>query len=365
MNHKINQLNSLALLGLKEMFDDDKNRFHFRIKKSNHGLIKEGFSLRYTIISLLGLHKIKMHGFESPIDIESIIEDIITRSYEIDNIGDLGLLMWLCALAKPQKIKQIFEIFKIEHALNTYKDARQLCTMELSWFLAGLAHIAISTENADQRVTKLMSKVFQLLRKNYGGKGIFRHNGRNSLVGLIRGRIGSFADQVYPIYAFSKYYQACGNKVAIDIALESAETICKLQGHLGQWWWHYDSATSKVIGRYPVYAVHQDGMAPMALFALRDVSGIDFTAYIFKGLDWIFGDNEICVNLISCQQDLIWRSIYRNKYKTYLDEILSLVKYNSNEKRYKNLIILTECRPYHLGWLLYAFADNLSNFLDI
>jgi len=104
--------------------------------------------------------------------------------------------------------------------------------------------------------------------------------------------------------------------------------------------------------------VHQDGMGPMGLFALSEVTGLNFDTHIYKGLEWITGNNEFSLNLINTSQNLIWRSFYRNKYKMWYDEVLSIAQLTNNDKNYRDLIVLYESRPYHLGWLLYAFADK-------
>jgi hypothetical protein len=129
---------------------------------------------------------------------------------------------------------------------------------------------------------------------------------------------------------------------------------------LGQWWWHYDAVSGKTIGRYPVYSVHQDGMAPMALFALSEISGNDFSHAIYRGLEWIAGKNELDLNLVDFSRNIIWRSFRRKKYKMYYDEILSLINLDNIGREYKDLTVLYECRPYHFGWLLYAFADKMA-----
>ena len=83
------------------------------------------------------------------------------------------------------------------------------------------------------------------------------------MVGILRGGVGSFADQVYPIYGISKFSQALGDEKALERALDCGLNICEAQGPLGQWWWHYDSSTGEVVGKYPVFSVHQHAMGPM------------------------------------------------------------------------------------------------------
>ena len=75
---------------------------------------------------------------------------------------------------------------------------------------------------------------------------------------------------------------------ALDIARQCAQHICALQGKSGQWWWHYDYRTGEILEGYPVYSVHQDAMAPMALLALEEAGGGDYWAPIAKGLQWLY-----------------------------------------------------------------------------
>ena len=355
----VRQLNNLAVRGLAEMFDVEKQLFCFRVKRNDYGVMKEGFSFRYTIISLLGLHRIKTQGMRSPVNIQTALDKLLENTGNIQNIGDIGLLLWLCALASPQRLIRIYSELDIKSALRRYSDARQGRTMELAWFLTGLAYTALILKDEPAGLADLAANTYRLLRNNYGGKGIFSHLNRTSFTSMIRGQIGSFADQVYPVYALARFAQVYNSKEAIKMALDCAKTICRLQGPLGQWWWHYNSLTGRTVGQYPVYAVHQDGMAPMALSAIGEVTGIDFSESIYKGLEWITGSNELGYDLIDTSQNIIWRSFYRKKYKMYCDEILSLLRFpRGKNSYYKDINVNFECRPYHLGWILYAFATE-------
>src|SRR5262249_50074264 len=132
---------------------------------------------------------------------------------------------------------------------------------------------------------------------------------RGTVTGLFRGAVGSFADQVYPIYAFSKCSIAFGNESARNAAIECASAIGKAQGPLGQWWWHYDASSGQVVQRYPVYSVHQHAMGPMALIALKTAAQRNFSEAIFKGLNWIFGANELHTSMCDDDSSVIWRAI--------------------------------------------------------
>jgi hypothetical protein len=346
----------LAVKGLVRMFDANSQLFCYRVKKTDRGMINEGLSLRYTVISLLGLHRYELHGNVSPIHVQKTLKSLFDRRQQIDNLGDLGLLLWLGALAAPEQLIQFYSKFDCKEALRRYQDAQQGRTMELAWFLTGLAYLFLTTKGSIPELKDLANQTYNVLLTNHGSKGIFGHLSAKTSAGLIRGRVGSFADQVYPIYALSKFGSIFGNMEALAIALDCAKTICRLQGSLGQWWWHYHSLTGKVVGQYPVYSVHQDGMAPMALFAVGDATGQDFSEPIYKGLRWIVGCNELERDLTDTNNYVIWRSFYMKNLKMYYDAASSLFGLSTNQHESKNLLITWECRPYHFGWLLYAFA---------
>jgi len=355
VNQLVNTLVSLAEKGLPELFDYERGLFHFRVHKTGDGLLKVGYSLRYTIICLLGLSKLEEAGRASPIEIRETCKHLISTS-KVQNVGDLALLVWLCSIACPDDVETMCSELTVMNSISAFLAGGKILTTELAWCLTGLSALSVATENRNPWITDLMWNVFRKLKGNYGGKGIFMHVKSSDFGTIIRGRIGCFADQVYPIYALSRFYKASGELDALKIAAECGDAICSLQGDLGQWWWHYDSVTGKVVGRYPVFSVHQDGMAPMALFELGKVSGSDYGSPIYKGLTWITGRNELNHSLIDAERHLVWRNIHRRTIGKHM-EVLACVFFNRCQRGYPDdLRILYECRPYHLGWLLYAFA---------
>lgn len=342
------------------MFDAEKQSFCFRLKRTNQGLIREGSSVRYTIMALLGLHRLEASGARSPINVRTALNELLKTGNRIDCAGDLGLLLWLCALASPEHLSRFCLGLDVEGALSRYRDARNRQTMELAWFLSGLAHSTLAGTTDVPELSELALRTYRLIKDNQGKSGLFGHLHRSGgFSGFLRGRIGSFADQVYPIYALSKFAQAYHVPEALELALKCADGISRAQGPLGQWWWHYDSVTGKVRGHYPVYSVHQHGMAPMALLALSEASRTDFTAPICRGLQWINGNNEIGFDFRSRQAKVVWRSLYRERmYGTTLDAATSVFRLRDGSESARDLTVKFECWPYELGWLLYAFAGT-------
>lgn len=314
-------------------------------------------------MALLGLHQLDVAGIRSRINVKATFNNLLRTSDQIADLGDLGLLLWLCAVASPHDLQHIYSKIDINRALSHYAAAQEARTMELAWFLSGLAHATLACARNTPDVAGVALKTYALIKDNQCDKGIFGHLARNrSLAGLLRGGIGSFADQVYPIYAFSKFAQAYNVPEALQLATDCAKVICRAQGGLGQWWWHYDSVTGKIVEQYPVFSVHQHGMAPMALFALSAASGEDFTAAIYKGLQWIAGNNELGYDFRNQSARVIWRSTYRKGYGRHFRVASSLLNRVESFPPPTDMTVKFECRPYELGWLLYALAGRESVF---
>jgi hypothetical protein len=305
----------------------------------------------------MGLRQGEEFGLRHPFNSEEILDRLLKDTKWLDNIGDLGLLLWTCALIAPERFEEVYRDFNVAAGTGQYRLATEGHTMETAWFLAGLAHGALAGQKRIPGLAGLAERSFEIVCSNQGRNGIFGHCvGGNGIAGALRGRLGSFADQVYPVYAFSKFSSAFAHEGALKRAQACAETLCSSQGPLGQWWWHYDSRSGRMVRKYPVYSVHQDAMAPMALFALGESSGRDYSPSIFKGLAWIYGQNELNFDLCEGSANIVWRSIYPSKLASYVEEAASLVGFGPPSGDPTGLRIRFEDRPYHFGWVLYAFA---------
>jgi hypothetical protein len=343
------------------MFNRRERLFYHRVILKGTDTFPDGLSIRYTMMSLLGLHSFETAGGRSPIKIEEVLPVVRKIVKERRELGDTGLYLWLCSLTSPSELVSCFREFEIEELWEKHRQSGFSYTMELSWFLTGLTLSArCKMPNHPNSLIHLANAVYDTIMRNYGNHGIFGHQNKGTFSGFLRGRIGTFADQVYPIYALSLFGETFHSSEAVRVALACASQICRHQGPQGQWWWHYDMVSGRVIGRYPVYSVHQDGMAPMALQAAAKAGHIDFSENIHKGLDWITGLNELETDMIDPSLNFIWRSFYPQKYRRYMEEAGSFLKLDSKIHS-EELQVLYECRPYHLGWLLYAFASNAAD----
>lgn len=348
---------NLAVAGLPQMIVPEQQLFCYSLRRSEGRLVREGVSHRYTMMTLLGLHRARMAGVESRIEIDEMFRRLTAETSWIAGIGDLGLLLWTCAMVSPERLPELCHTVGARDALERYSDGLQRKTMELAWYLTGLAHSLNTGLQGIQDLGQQAWTTLGLLKANQGQRGVFGHQASSkSIRGFVRGRIGSFADQVYSIYAISEFSKYASKPEIVERALECARSICRHQGPNGEWWWHYDTVTGEIVETYPVYSVHQDGMAPMALFALAEVTGADFTSPIKKGLNWISGNNDLNFDMRS-ESDLVWRNFYLPNPSRYWRQMVGTASHPHTTPVQK-LLVNYECRPYELGWMLYALAGR-------
>lgn len=353
----------LAVRGLSPMFDVQRRLFCYTLKKTKRGIVQEGLSRRYTMMTLMGLHRLEQAGAVSPFETEPILKSLLSDLTWIDNLGDLGVLLWLCGVVCPQELAALEPRLELQTALKRFRGARQGVTMELAWFLTGLSYWGQANHEKLPQLESLAFETYKIMTRNQGRLGFFGHlSTTGSLAGIARGRIGSFADQVYPIYAMAQFAKAYRHDEAANRAVRCANAICEVQGSKGQWWWHYDSVGGGVADGYPVFSVHQHAMGPMTLFGLGEVIGRNFDEAIYKGLRWINSNNELRYDMEAPSDGVIWRCIFRSRrsLRRYLKAGFGRYSDTAEHQRPEDLKVLLECRPYELGWLLYAFANRTS-----
>jgi hypothetical protein len=359
----IPELCGLAANGLVEMLDPEKQIFCDIYNRTEKGMGREGLSPRYTMMTLLGLHRYERSGQHSPVAIAPVLDALLHDIGWISNAGDLGLLLWTCAELAPERLPHVYQEVGAKEALLRFSDGRQGCTMEVAWYLTGIANCYLAGHADLPRLAEQAAAARHILEHNCGASGVYGHLSRRmSLTGYVRGRIGSFADQVYPTIAFSRLSQALQDGKAQQMALRTAEKMCELQAPLGEWCWQYDSVSGRVVSRYPVYSVHQHAMGPMMLVAVGEATGFDFGKAIYKGLAWINGNNELRHDFVESSLGLVWRCIYLDSMNAYTDAALRFLQLRSGTVDGRRLKVRYECRPYELGWLLYAFAGEMSGY---
>jgi hypothetical protein len=353
------ELCDLAAAGLVQMLDPEKQIFCDTYIRTENGMRRERLSRRYTMMTLVGLHSYERTGRRSPVAVGPVLDALLRDTRWISTAGDLGLLLWMCAELVPERLAEVYQKVGAQEALRRFIDGQRGHTMEVAWYLTGIAKCYLAGHGDLPGLNEQAAAARKILESNCGVSGVYGHlNRAKSWTGFVRGRIGSFADQVYPTIAFARLSQALGDDRARQMALRTAEKMCELQAPLGEWSWHYDSVSGRVVSRYPVYSVHQHAMGPMMLFAASEATGCEFNQAIYKGLAWISCNNEIRGDLVERRHNLVWRSIYLDSTDAYADAALRFSRLRKGTADARRLKVRYECRPYELGWLLYAFAGR-------
>ena len=354
----VSELCNLATLGLARMYEPEEGLFCYTHSRTHSGMERRGLSHRYTMMTLLGLHRYERVGGCSPLEIEHVLFRLLKDTAWIGSAGDLGLLLWACAEVLPETVRATYQRVWAADALSRFSDSRRGFTMEVAWYLTGLIACYQAGFTDLPGLPEQIGAARTILAGNCGDSGVYGHRSADGrLAGYARRRIGSFADQVYPTIAFARLSKVFDDREAREMAIRTAVTMCDLQGALGEWSWHYDAQTGKVVNRYPIYSVHQHAMGPMMLFAVSEAMNRNFDEAICRSLAWISGDNELGRDFVEPGLGLIWRSIYLRRMNKYTDAAFRFVGLR-REAANVQLQIRHECRPYELGWLLYAFAGR-------
>jgi hypothetical protein len=364
----------LAKAALPRMFRADRREFGFSLRRngrhyngsdhvSAHGMTLKGRSVRYGAIVAMGAGRLEESAQREVFGGESASEFCgrLVRSIDsIDNLGDAALITWAAALLGLSRS----DLGKAMSRLSElWRGAHGGYTVEVAWTLSALAQ-ASATIDAIDRAAEVRER---LLTAFIGAGDLFRHRiamGRRR--GGWRSDIGCFADQVYPIQALARHHHAFDDPSALQVAARCAERICQLQGDAGQWWWHYDTRTGRVVEGYPVYSVHQNSMAPMALLDLHEAGGPDLGEAIRRGVRWMGHAPEIGRSLIDEENLVIWRKVGRNDPQKIVRGARALASRVHPNLRLTWLdglfparTIDFESRPYHLGWILHAWLGTL------
>lgn len=356
---RIDELVDLALTGLPRMHKAGEFGHTLRARNTSEDTEElEGDSLRYTAIVSLGLAFLPADEQRSALEGMSARElglVCAARARTSADPGAIALAAWAAA-----EVSGFYAQFLFDRLEDHLKSGGPVETVTCAWALT--ASIA-ARELGDTR--KLMRLAADLLLQAQSRQGLFPHVLSRGNSGYGRAHIGCFADQVYPIQALSRLHAAYATPGALAAAEACATRICALQGSAGQWWWHYDTRDGSVVEGYPVYSVHQHGMAPMVLLDLKEAGGQDHSSSIRRGMDWLFQRPELSTRLVENDKGVIWRKVARREPGKTVRWLSAITTAASPGFRLPGLDLLFpprsidhECRPYELGWLLYAWLSG-------
>jgi len=322
------------------------------------GVRGEGTNLRYAAIVALGAAWLDIDAQRAMLAGSSaaqLAETVARQARDQADLGAVALAAWAAA-----EVGEVADTALLDRLVHTVEAEQPVPTVDFAWTLTALLaarKFRELSEPAERAATRL--------RLSQGAMGVFPHALPRHSLGNHRAHVGCFADQVYPIQALARHHAATAEPQSLAAAERCAAQIVRLQGDAGQWWWHYDVRTGDVVEGYPVYSVHQHAMAPMALLDLYEAGGADHRSAITAGLSWLQNHPEAAGTLFDESSGVIWRKIGRREPRKAVRSIRSMstalwpgLRLGLLDRVFPPSVIDHECRPYELGWLLYAWLAS-------
>lgn len=355
----MNLLSQKAISLLENMYDERANLFSFSTKVSNGKYINDFNNprkIRYTVNVLLGLKEVsKCKEYSVAWDVEELTSKFIAeRGEEIDNYADIGLLLLLSVDVERSiaslLLKRISDLVESSRLLESN-------LQDCSWLLWGLV---AAVRQGYKDVEETARKLFKIVHDYFLDRDTLIP--RYSLI-WFRKNISSFGGIAYFLRSIYEYANCFNNEYVLTIFKESVRRIIDLQGPLGEWPWLINVNNAKVLDWYPVYSVHQDSMA--MLFLLPGLSnGIrECINSVKRSYSWLLANNQLGIPLVMERPFFIYRSIRHRKRGKKLDRYSrsifnQVMRKQSHFATIDRLEMTPECRSYHLGWILSAWANE-------
>jgi hypothetical protein len=351
---------SYALSGLRYCWMPERLRYSYRLRldipeASNQSLPER--DTFYTLNVLLGLSRLK--AFEQPDGLADIYAsccgeagDPRWRTYAY------GMALWAGVSIGLEPPGHLIEAF--DRIVNDHRRLASLTAQDIGMMTSG----AIAMSSVDARRWKpIAQELAARLTQQY-----FHEPTRlffNQATGTRRA-FSSFASQVYSILALYQYGEAFAVEAPIRIASMAASRLIELQGPRGEWPWFYYVPRGQVVDFYEVYSVHQHGMAP-AFLNHATVWGVEGAREaLTKGFAWVFGHNEMGLNMLCPSHSVIYRSQVRGgelnaKLPRFGRSLTNaLLGRADSVQNHRILVLRRECRSYELGWILWSFGGRLD-----
>jgi hypothetical protein len=110
-----------------------------------------------------------------------------------------------------------------------------------------------------------------------------------------------------------------------------------------------------VFDRYPLFTVHQDAMAMLFLHPARAEEAIA------RSIRWALGSNELGLRMYADEPTFVgYRAIQRSELMPRARRYARWLRGEHDTAPARRVVVNRECRSYHLGWLLYAWADDME-----
>ena len=363
---RMRELVGVALRGLPRMYDEGTGLFSQKALPQGGRLVNRGENAYYSAAAMVGILSQPEVSPDSVVPVGKAL-DALQAACEADHGAPLlSTTLWAGAISGDRRAASL--VGAMERSL----DVEGAESAALGQVLRGLtAGAEAFPEVRDAALALAQRCAAELLDRHSARSRVFRAmpqrpSGVRTMLGA---RITSFASQVYPLLGLASLCALRGEPPPPALR-QTAEHLVEAQGPLGQWWWLYAPSDATVLEGYPVYSVHQDGMAFMGLVPVEKLGEGSYMEALTLGLEWLDGRNELSLSLVDEEPPFICRNIQRvgsdadapfgisrsNFYRTVARSLRPGSLSDQTVAAPAELEPLRECRSYHLGWLLHAYA---------
>jgi hypothetical protein len=336
---------------------------------------RQATAIRYTINTLLGLDEwARATGELAPGEVRAWTERFLGRQYDsIRSHADLGLLLVLLR-EELDRAEARDALGRIERLVAS-GEARTLDMQSIAWMLWGLCAAAAGSRAAERAAHDL----FELLQRDFVDPRSLlpRHSASR-----LRRTAVSFGAIVYFLRSVHGYARLTGDTRAEAQFESGVRRVIEIQGPNGEWPWLTSPSSGRALEFYPVFAVHQDGMAMLFLHPALDAGLPGAREAIERSFGWVLGRNELGTSMYAHDPFRAFRSVERAALlpkldagsqqpraggaSCYLRAVRSAALGRSGVVASTRRVRLNpECRSYHLGWLLYVWSARLPLLEEI
>jgi hypothetical protein len=360
---RFGDLAELSLEALPRMFDSQTGLFCQKAVPDGDGYSNRGSNVFYTAMSTVGILRQSLRPADSVFPLGRALDALHAVAAAGTSPEVLANVIWASVLADDQRGE------RLTGELAEWGDLQGCESAALGHVVNGLAIAATAYPEQSAQAIETAKRCARVLLGRFSpAADLFRPiAGRSGVRSTLIHDVTSFAAQVYPLHGIATLCRVTGE--APDPALARvADRIVDAQGPLGQWRWLYSTKNRTIVEGYPIYSVHQDGMAFMALLPVEALGAGAYRAPLALGLDWLSDRNELSTDMVRRDPPFVFRAIQR--VGSDADAMFGISRANLARVVARSLRpgadrtvagpdeleVLRECRPYHLGWLLHAFA---------
>jgi hypothetical protein len=309
---------------------------------------------RYSITCLLGLRAAAQEGLlKVDFDLRERVQDFARRhGPAVKRPSDVGLLLVL--IGSEPGCRRL-AVAKIRQLSGTIRGrARGLSVQDLSWMLWG-SSVAASADLPGAALLAETTYVRLLERNVIGTTGLPEHRPvrwRHSIV--------SFGGVAYYLRALYEYFVLTGCTHTRELFARALQTTVRTQGLDGSWPWLLSARTGFVLERYPIYSVHQLGMAPLFLLPAIYEHVLSDVAVLARSKLWLT-DNVVGMTMVQFSPTFIHRAIDRTdrwpRAQRYARASANAVRRGDAPTSLPGkLVVNAVSHSYEWGWLLFAEA---------